>query len=49
LGIGGLCVLRLAIGARVPPYHDHFEGTDLASYLSSPGIGVSDRLHPGLR
>jgi len=23
----------------------HFEGTDVAGYLASPGIGVSDRLH----
>jgi hypothetical protein len=30
-------------------FHDHFDGTDVAGYLSSPGIGVSDRLHPGRR
>jgi hypothetical protein len=30
-------------------FHDHFEGTDVAGYLSSAGIGVSDRLHPGRR
>ena len=28
-------------------FHDHSEGTDVAGYLSSPGTGVSDRLHPG--
>ncbi len=27
---------------------EHFEGTDIAGYLSSPGTGVSDRLHPTL-
>jgi hypothetical protein len=25
---------------------EHFEGTDLLGYLSSPGTGISDRLHP---
>jgi hypothetical protein len=30
-------------------FHDHFDGTDVAGYLSSPGIEVSDRLHPGRR
>ena len=25
---------------------EHFEGTDPIGYLSSPGMGISDRLHP---
>jgi hypothetical protein len=47
LGVGDLCILRLAIGAGVTSFHDHFEGTDVPGYLSSTGIGMSDRLHPG--
>tara|TARA_B100000678_G_scaffold207416_1_gene175000 strand:- start:2634 stop:3605 length:972 start_codon:yes stop_codon:yes gene_type:complete len=28
------------------PWAEHFEGSDIEGYLSSPGLGISDRLHP---